>query len=112
MKVSFEEIGHMSATFAAQNGENGQVCKVSGNGTVAPCADGDQFCGVMGGIRGGFAGVQLHGFATLTYSGTAPSLGYVNLVANGAGGVKVGSAGKSRLVVSVDTQTNSVIVEL
>ena len=112
MKVCFEEIGHMSATFAAQSGQYGQVCKVSGNGTVAPCADGDQFCGVMEGIRGGFGAVQLHGFATLGYTGTAPSLGYVNLVANGTGGVKVGSAGKARLVVSVDTGSNSVIVEL
>ena len=54
MKVCFEEIGHMSATFAAESGEGGDVVKVSANGTVAPCADGDVFCGVMEGIRKGF----------------------------------------------------------
>ena len=59
MKVSFEEIGYMSATFAAERGEAGQVCKMAGNGRVAPCADGDAFIGVMESIRKGYAGVQI-----------------------------------------------------
>lgn len=112
MRVCFEEIGHMSATFAAESGEGGQVCKVSGNGAVAPCADGEAFCGVMEGVRKGFAAVQLHGFVTLPYTGTAPTLGYNNLVANANGGIKVGSAGKSCLVVSVDTDVKVATIEL
>lgn len=112
MKVAFEEIGRMSATFAATGGENGQVCKISANGTVAPCADGDVFCGVLEGVRKGFAGVQLEGFAEVGYTGTAPSLGYVNLAANGSGGVKTASAGRACLVVSVDTADQTVIIKL
>lgn len=112
MKVCFEDIGHMSATFAAQSGEAGQVCKVTDNGTVAPCADGDVFCGVMEGVRKGFAGVQLHGFVTVSYTGTAPALGYNNLVADANGGVKVGSAGRAHLVVSVDTAVKTATIEL
>lgn len=112
MKVSYEEIGHMSATFAADSGEKGQMCKMESNGRVAPCADGEAFIGVMEGIRKGFTAVQLHGFAEVGYSGTAPALGYVNLVANGNGGVKTGSGVKAYLVVSVDTAAQTAIIEL
>lgn len=111
MKAAFEEIGRMSATFAVTGGESGQVCKITANGTVCPCADGDKFCGVLEGIRGGFAGVQLEGFAELKYSGTAPALGYVNLCANGTGGVKTGS-GNAYLAVSVDTANKTVTIKL
>ena len=112
MKVCFEDIGHMSATFAAESGEAGQVVKVSANGTVAPCADGEEFCGVLEGVRKGFAAVQLHGFVTLSYTGTAPTLGYNNLVANANGGIKVGSAGRKYLVVSVDKDVMAATIEL
>ena len=44
--------------------------------------------GLMETVRKGFCGVQLHGFAQVGYTGTAPGLGDVNLAANGAGGVK------------------------
>ena len=63
MKVAFDGIGRISASFAADSGEEGQVCKMEANGKVAPCADGDAFIGVLEGIRKGVAGVQLHGFA-------------------------------------------------
>lgn len=112
MKVSFEEIGRLSVTFAAESGEAGQVCKVTGNAAVSPCAADEVFCGVMEGIRGGFAGVQLHGFATVSYTGTAPSVGYCNLVADGNGGVKTGSSGRSYLVVNVDPAAETATIEL
>lgn len=112
MKVCFEDIGHMSATFAAASGEGGIPVKLSGNASVAPCADGDVFCGVLEGRRGGFGAVQLHGFVTLPYAGTAPTLGYNTLVSNGSGGVKVATGGRSLLVVSVDTGAKCVTFEL
>lgn len=104
MNVSFEEIGRLAVTFAA--GENlaaGQVCKVSGNGAVDICAEGDDFCGVVEGVRNGWAAVQVAGFAEVSISGTV-ELGYVNLCADGSGGVKAG--GNNRyLVVSVSDKT-------
>ena len=112
MQVSFEEIGRLSATFAADSGEAGNVCKMSGNGKVAPCADGEDFIGIMEGIRKGFAGVQLHGFAQVGYTGAAPGVGYVNLAANGNGGVKVSERGRAYLVVSVDTAAKTATIEL
>lgn len=112
MKVCFEDIGHMSATFAVASGEAGVPVRLSGNAAVAPCADGEVFCGVLESCRGGFGGVQLHGFVTLPYTGTAPTLGYNTLVGNGSGGVKVATGGRSLLVVSVDTGVNCVTFEL
>lgn len=112
MKVAFEEIGHITATFAADSGEAGQVCKMEANGKVAPCADGDGFIGVMEGVRKGCTGVQLHGFAEVGFTGTAPNLGYVNLTADGNGGVKVSQSGRAYLVVSVDETAMKAIMEL
>ena len=112
MKVCFEDIGHMSATFAADNGEAGMVCKIIENGKVAPCGAGEKFCGVMEQIRKGFAGVQLKGFATVPFTGSAPALGYNELAANGEGGIQVAAGGRQHLVVWVDEATMHAIIEL
>ena len=82
MNVSFEEIGRMAVTFAQDGCESGQVCKVSESGTVAPCAAGEKFCGIIEGVRGNFAAVQVAGFATVAVSGSV-GVGYVNLCADG-----------------------------
>lgn len=103
MNVSFEEIGRLAVTFTQDGCESGQVCKVSANGTVVPCAAGDKFCGVVEGVRGGVAGVQVAGFATVAVSGSV-NVGYVSLCADGTGGVKAGT-GREYLVVSVEADT-------
>ena len=111
MHVSFEEIGHLSATFGCDKCTAGQVCKVSENGRVAPCADGERFCGVLESVRTGHAGVQLHGFAEVSYTGAAPAVGYTGLQADGHGGVKAAGT-VSYLVVSVDTGSKTAVIEL
>lgn len=111
MKVSFEEIGHLSATFDCERGTAGQVCKVSANGKVAPCVDGESFCGILESVRKGTAGVQIHGFAEIPYTGAAPTVGFSNLQANGTGGVKVAGT-RAYLVVSVDTVNKTAVIEL
>ena len=110
MNVSFEEIGRMAVTFAQGGCESGQVCKVSANGTVAPCAAGDKFCGIVEGVRGGFAAVQVAGFASVAVSGSL-NVGYVSLCADGAGGVKAGT-GREYLVVSVDANAKTAVIKL
>lgn len=46
-KVSFEDIGMVTATFAAREDmKPGQVVKITGNGEVGACTDGDAFCGL------------------------------------------------------------------
>lgn len=111
MKVSFGGIGETVATFY-NSGTSAAVSeapvKVSGNGEVSCCAGGDRFCGVAISAEDRFVSVQTGGFVTLPYSGTAPALGYVKLVADGSGGVKTGSSGGEYLVVGVDTADVSV----
>ena len=112
MKVAFDEIGRVAATFACEGGEVGKLCKMAADGKVALCAAGDDFIGMMESVRGGYAGVQIHGFAEVAYTGTAPNLGYTKLVSNGNGGVKTGDNGRAHLVVCVDENAMKAIVEL
>lgn len=104
MNVSIKGYGENTATFGTQ----GIVCvshpvKMTGNLTVGPCESGDDFTGVAVNVKNEYAGVQLAGFVTVDYSGTAPALGYCSLTADGNGGVTVDENGRKYLVVSVDT---------
>ena len=100
-KFSFEDIGAVTATFAADQGvEGGQVVKVTANSTVGACADGDDFCGVALEPRKGAAAVQVKGFVTVSCTGSL-TLGWTTLAADGKGGVKAAtSGGVTALVVS------------
>ena len=100
-KVSFEDIGMVTATFAAREDmKPGQVA----------CTDGDAFCGLALSVRSGFAGVQVKGFACLPTSGTV-TLGRVKLAADGTGGVKpVSTGGTEVLVVSADNSGHTAVV--
>lgn len=104
MEISFEGIGRWAATFAC--GEElveGQVVKVSGNGTVGSCADGDDFCGVAMTVGDDSAcAVVMGGMVTVPCSGSTPALGWNGLSADGAGGVRTNSAGQKYRVVDVD----------
>lgn len=112
MKVSFDGIGDSLVTFISANAVKGQLVKVSAAGTVAPCSAGDAFDGVAVFVEGGYAGVRLHGFVTVSYTGTAPSVGHNTLVADGAGGLKADNSGKDYLVVDKDTTAKTVTVIL
>ena len=107
--IRFDMNSELRVTFAAQEGLTAKtVCKVSANGTVGPCADGDDFCGVADTVRSGLCGVVLRGFVTLPYTGTAPALGYTALAADAAGGVKAAQSGRKHLVAQVDTVKKTV----
>ena len=43
MNVSYEGIGQWAATFACTEVSEGEMVKISGNGTVAACSDGEGF---------------------------------------------------------------------
>lgn len=106
MKVSFEGIGESAATFynsSANGATAGVPVKMSGNGEISKCADGDRFFGITLSCEEGFAAVQYSGYVQLVYSGTAPTAGFGKLAADGAGGVKAAANGGEFLVVDVDT---------
>ena len=113
MKVSFEGIGEMVATFAvAEDVEKGCMVKLGEDGQVSPCEDGDEFIGMAVNCRQGFAGVQFSGMAQVAYSGTAPGCGWAKLSADGNGGVKADENGHEYLVVATDTTAATAVVRL
>jgi len=111
VKVSFQGIGESVVTFynSRTNGAiSGEPVKMSGNGEVAHCADGDRFFGVALASDGGFAAVQTDGYAEINYSGIAPAVGFTKLAADGTGGVKTAETGGEFLVVEVDAANKTV----
>ena len=107
MKVSFEGIGEQVVSFAAAGNVKGNFVKMSGNGTVAPCASADNFMGFCLDAEGGFADVQTHGYICCPYTGTAPAVGYSQLAADVNGKVKSAQTGREYLVLTVDTNAKT-----
>lgn len=115
MKISFEGLGENMATFwngAGNAGIQGQPVKLSDNGTVTTCGAGERFAGVAAFAGEESAAVQLCGYVKLACSGTLPEVGYVNLMADGNGGVTVGAAGGEYLVLEVDSADGTVGIML
>ena len=113
MKVSFEGIGEMVATFpVTEEVEKGCMVKLDEDGCVSPCVDGEEFIGMAVNSRQGFAGVQFAGMAQVAYSGIAPGCGWVKLSADGNGGVKADENGHEYLVVATDTTAATAVVRL
>lgn len=111
MKGAFEGMGQWAATFACESVEAGHVVQVSGNGSVAECASGGGFDGVVlaVGRDGAACSVALGGMVTVSYSGAGtPVAGWNALAADGNGGVTVKSGGKQYLAVDVDTDGKTV----
>ncbi|MGI6248963.1 MAG: hypothetical protein ACOYJX_06130 [Acutalibacteraceae bacterium] len=109
MSVAFNGLMANTATFCAGEGITAGIpVKVGANNTAAPCTAGDAFFGAAVSAGNGYAAVQLSGFVTLPYTGTAPVPGYNLLAGDGSGGVKVVTAGgRSLLVLNVDTSAKT-----
>ena len=95
----------------------GDIVKVSANGHGGQVHGGHGFCGVVRAVAhdGKACTVQLGGLASVKYSGTAPAVGFSELVADGSGGVsKPGENqnGSSYLVLSVDSAANKAVIKL
>lgn len=111
-KVAFDGIGETVATFYTEGTVTaGEVVKVSDDSSVSACASGDRFCGVAVSVKDGCAGVQVKGFARVSSADSSITAGYVNLEADGNGGVqKAANGGDEYLVIAADT--DSVIILL
>ena len=116
MSISYEGIGEWCATFVCGAVSEGDIVKVSANGTVGKCTAGDGFCGVVRAVAhdGKACTVQLGGLATVNYSGeNAPIPGYGKLSADAAGGVSVdASKGREYLILAADSAAKTVTIKL
>ena len=111
--ISMQGIGaqYLSAKKGA-TGTVGYPCHFSASSTVVNTARNGTLVGVIVGVRGSLVAVRYRGFVTLPYSGSAPSIGYSILVADGSGGVKTAQSGVSYLVASVDSSAKTVCILL
>ena len=108
---SYEGIGVVAVTMEGKNVETGCTCSVSAGNKVSSSQEDQPFHGVILWSKGSVATVQIRGFVTVWYSGSAPQVGYQQLVSDGMGGVKVGAGNgenPSRLVVAVDPDNATV----
>ena len=113
MSVSFEGVGQVCATFLGGGLTEGQVVKMTGNGTVGGCEAEDAFCGVALCCKEDAGTVQVGGFVSVGYSGSAPGVGWKTLAADGKGGVKTAaSGGVTCPVVDVDTTMKTLTILL
>lgn len=94
--------------------DQGIPVKIAGSGAVTRCADGDPFVGKVVSVdaKGKICGVAVRGTVTLPYSGSDPSPGYGQIVADGTGKVKIGATGPSRLILQVDAGAKELVILL
>lgn len=105
MSISFKGFNEQVLTFnTTAELDAGTLVKMNGSGTVAPCASGDKIMGVVLACRNNIASVQVGGYISLPYSGTAPTPGYCGICATDSTKIKTdNSAGKLLAVLETDT---------
>ncbi len=102
MRVAFEGTGQLVVTFETE-GEVmlGTPVVMGDNHTVKTAGKDEAPIGFVQHERQGFAAIQLQGFVDCPFTGTAPTVGWNKLSADGQGGCQLDEQGLSRLVVWV-----------
>lgn len=90
--------------------DEGKPVKISANGTVALCADGDKPAGFISAIEPDAVSVKMDGCFELVYSGSDPALGSNLFLADGTGKVKTSAGGLEGIVLSRDTTAKTICV--
>ena len=105
MSVSFKGINEQVVTFRTDEElAAGTLVTVSDNGTVSACPANGKIVGVVVSCRGNLAAVQISGYITLPYSGSAPALGVTAIAAASDTKIKADSTnGKLVTVLEADT---------
>lgn len=110
MNIDFK--GFMENTVTFQCDENlkaGALVKITANGTVAPCEEGDKICGVCLSVREGYAAVQVSGFVNVPVKAEL-ALGFVGVAADADGKVKADTQGREVLCICSDAETAGIIL--
>ena len=106
--VGFDGIGSMVITVKDGGVVLSEPCCFVGGKAMVKAEEAEAFQGICLWQRDGIAGVQVDGFVTLPYTGTAPAVGFDILAADGNGGVRTAASGKSRMIVDVDSVLKTV----
>ncbi|MDO4749598.1 MAG: hypothetical protein Q4A39_02020 [Eubacteriales bacterium] len=109
MNISFDSIGQTAVTFCNNSSapaKAGDCVCMSANAEVSAAGANKRFFGVALSADDSFAVVQTAGVVSLPFSGTAPSVGWVKLAANGENGVvQDNTNGSEFLVLDVSDST-------
>ena len=109
-KISYEGVGELVVSIGVtEEVTPGEVVRMLDNDLVCHCEDGDLFCGVALKVDVTCGSMQVKGFATVTYSEDM-DVGWMNLVANGMGGVRVDDNGIPKLVVCKDEDAMTAVI--
>ena len=111
MYISFNGYGENVLTFNTELSKAGVPVSVDDDCKVKETPAEKDFIGITRYADGELAGVIVDGYVEATYTGSKPTFGYCNLVADGSGGVKVASGTTSNHIVrvlKVDTDKNIV----
>lgn len=112
MAISFDSIGQECVTATSTSTISANTpCKFLASKHVGACADGNAIHGICIRQEGSLVTLQIKGFVTLPYSGSAPTVGFCSLAAAASGKVKKLENAKEYLVVDVNT-TNSTVTFL
>ncbi len=98
--------------YTEENIVPGMAVALKENCTGTAAASGEKFCGVCTGVRGRYITVALKGYAVLSYTGTAPTVGYNKLAGDGNGNAAVNENGRELLVTAVDTDDKKISIIL
>lgn len=111
MNISFNGFEENTVTFAKEDTltKAGVPVKITADGTVAPCEQGDKICGVATAVRGDYAAVQLKGFVQLKTQEEIPT-GFVKIAAAADGKAMVSESGREVLVVMSQQDTAGFIL--
>ena len=113
MEISFEGIGQVAATFAANEGiEAGMAVTLTADSTVGTGKAGNAPCGKVLSIKNGMAAVQISGMMQVGYSGTAPAIGMGTIAVDGSGKIKTTADGMNCMIVSVNTADGTAVIKL
>ena len=80
----------------------GATAKLISASMVGLASVGSDFIGVCSLVRDDAASIVMRGYVQVAFTGTAPSVGFNKLTADGEGGVKVDANGRHFLVADVD----------
>ena len=108
--ISYEGIGEVVVTVSMEEKmKAGTVVHLLDNDVVGPCEDGEVFCGVALKMGGSIGSMQVKGFVRVPFTGEM-KLGWMNLVANGEGGVRPGENGLQVLVAQLDVEEQTAMI--
>lgn len=103
MNVHLNGFDRKEVTFNASSAsKEGRTVNLLNKSTVGASPVDTNFLGICTSIRNGLASVVLSGYVTVSFTGTAPALGYNKIVSDGTGGIKLSDSGRDILVADVD----------